>query len=107
MRQIARNLTDPLDGFLTGKHYLLMDRDSNFSTVFRSARRSRESPTDDFAKSTGQEDGRPQCPPQSALEALTWNRNARQNSSKRKRYASGSLQFRGQHTYFLTRMGVF
>ena len=37
MRQIARNLTDPFDGFLTGKRYLLMDRDSNFSSAFRSA----------------------------------------------------------------------
>ena len=37
MWQIARNQTDPFDGFLTGKHYLLMDRDSNFSTAFRSA----------------------------------------------------------------------
>ena len=37
MRQIARNLTDPLDGILTGKRYILMDRDSNFSHAFRSA----------------------------------------------------------------------
>ena len=37
MRQIARNLTDPFDGFLTGKRYVLMDRDSNFSSAFRSA----------------------------------------------------------------------
>ena len=37
MRQIARNLTDPFDGFLTGKRYVLMDRDASFSSVFRSA----------------------------------------------------------------------
>jgi hypothetical protein len=37
MRQIARNLTDPFDGFLTGKRYILIDRDSNFSVAFRSA----------------------------------------------------------------------
>ena len=28
MKQIARNLTDPFDGFLHGKKYVLMDRDS-------------------------------------------------------------------------------
>lgn len=37
MRRIARNLTDPFDGFLTGKRYVLMDRDTNFSSTFRSA----------------------------------------------------------------------
>ena len=35
MKQIARNLTDPFDGFLQGTRYLLMDRDSNFSLAFR------------------------------------------------------------------------
>ena len=35
MRQVARNLTDPFDGFLRGKRYLLMDRDSHFSRDFR------------------------------------------------------------------------
>lgn len=35
MKQIARNLTDPFDGFLKGKNYVLMDRDSNFSAAFR------------------------------------------------------------------------
>jgi transposase InsO family protein len=35
MKQIARNLTDPFDGFLRDKRYLLMDRDSNFSSAFR------------------------------------------------------------------------
>jgi putative transposase len=35
MKQIARNLTDPLDGFLRDKKYVLMDRDSNFSGAFR------------------------------------------------------------------------
>jgi hypothetical protein len=31
MKQIARNLTDPWDGFLRDKKYVLMDRDANFS----------------------------------------------------------------------------
>ena len=35
MKQIARNLTDPFDGFLAGKAQLLMDRDANFSMAFR------------------------------------------------------------------------
>jgi putative transposase len=35
MKQIARNLTDPFDGFLVDKKYVLMDRDSNFSSAFR------------------------------------------------------------------------
>ena len=35
MKQIARNLTDPMDGFLLGKRYALMDRDGKFSPAFR------------------------------------------------------------------------
>jgi len=35
MKQIARNLTDPLDGFLLGKRYVLMDRDGKFCPAFR------------------------------------------------------------------------
>jgi putative transposase len=35
MKQIARNLTDSLDGFLNGKRYLIMDRDTKFSSAFR------------------------------------------------------------------------
>ena len=35
MKQMARNLTDPFDGFLKDKRYVLMDRDSNFSQAFR------------------------------------------------------------------------
>ena len=35
MKQIARNLTDPWDGFLRDKKYVLMDRDANFSGAFR------------------------------------------------------------------------
>ena len=35
MMQIARNLTDAEDGFLNGKRYLIMDRDSKFSDGFR------------------------------------------------------------------------
>ena len=35
MKQIAKNLTDPFDGFLRDTKYVLMDRDSNFSAAFR------------------------------------------------------------------------
>jgi putative transposase len=35
MKQIARNLTDSIDGFLLGKRYVLMDRDAKFSPAFR------------------------------------------------------------------------
>ena len=35
MKQVARNLTDPFDGFLKDKKYVLMDRDGNFSLAFR------------------------------------------------------------------------
>ena len=35
MKQIARNLTDSFDGFLKDKKYVLMDRDTNFSSAFR------------------------------------------------------------------------
>jgi hypothetical protein len=35
MKQIARNLTDAVDGFLNGKRYVLMDRDGKFSPSFR------------------------------------------------------------------------
>ena len=35
MQQIARNLTDPTDGFLIGKQYVLMDRDGKFCPAFR------------------------------------------------------------------------
>jgi putative transposase len=35
MTQMARNLTAADDGFLCGKRYLLMDRDSKFSAAFR------------------------------------------------------------------------
>ena len=37
MKQIARNLTDPFDGFLKDKKYVLMDRDSNFRSAFRAS----------------------------------------------------------------------
>jgi transposase InsO family protein len=36
MKQTARNLTDSFDGFLLGKRYLLMDRDTKFCESFRS-----------------------------------------------------------------------
>ena len=34
MKQVARNLTDPFDGFLQDKRYILMDRDASFSAAF-------------------------------------------------------------------------
>ena len=35
MKQIARNLTDCVDGFLNGKRYLLLDRDGKFCPAFK------------------------------------------------------------------------
>ncbi len=35
MEQVARNLTDPFDGFLRNTQYLLMDRDTKFCEGFR------------------------------------------------------------------------
>ena len=35
MMQVGRNLTDPLDGFLRGKRWLILDRDQKFTTEFR------------------------------------------------------------------------
>jgi transposase InsO family protein len=35
MKQIARNLTDAEDGFLDGKRYMLMDRDTKFCVSFQ------------------------------------------------------------------------
>ena len=35
MKQIARNLTDPVDGFLGDTRYLIMDRDPLFTSCFR------------------------------------------------------------------------
>jgi transposase InsO family protein len=35
MLQVARNLTDAFDGFLLGKRYLLLDRDSKYTEEFR------------------------------------------------------------------------
>lgn len=35
MNQIARNLTDVGDGFLTGKRFLIHDRDPRFTEAFR------------------------------------------------------------------------
>ena len=40
MKQIARNLTDPFDGFLLGKRYVLMDRDTKFCPAFRNILRN-------------------------------------------------------------------
>jgi putative transposase len=36
MEQVARNATDGIDGFLTGKRYMIIDRDSRFTKEFRS-----------------------------------------------------------------------
>ena len=35
MQQVARNLTEGMDGFLNGKRYLIMDRDTKFTAEFR------------------------------------------------------------------------
>ena len=35
MMQVGRNLTDSFDGFLANKRFLIIDRDSKYSTVFR------------------------------------------------------------------------
>ena len=35
MKQIARNLTDPIDGFLLNTRYLILDRDSLYTAAFR------------------------------------------------------------------------
>ena len=35
MMQIARNLTDPHDGFLSHRRFLVLDRDSRYSPAFR------------------------------------------------------------------------
>jgi putative transposase len=35
MRQVARNLTDEIDGFLTNSRYLIMDRDTKYTDAFR------------------------------------------------------------------------
>jgi len=35
MKQIARNLTDVVDGFLNTKRFLIMDRDGKFCPAFR------------------------------------------------------------------------
>jgi len=34
-KQVAGNVTDPEDGFLKGKRYILMDRDTEFCEAFR------------------------------------------------------------------------
>jgi transposase InsO family protein len=35
MMQIGRNLTDPVDGFLADKKFVILDRDSKYSSAFR------------------------------------------------------------------------
>ena len=41
MMQVGRNLTDPFDGFLRGKRFLILDRDRKFTTEFRDLPRAR------------------------------------------------------------------
>ncbi len=36
IKQIARNITDPIDGLLLGARHLIMDRDAIFTAEFRS-----------------------------------------------------------------------
>ena len=40
MAQVARNLTDDVDGFLRSKRFLIIDRDSKFSDEFKSMLRN-------------------------------------------------------------------
>jgi putative transposase len=40
MKQVARNLTDGVDGFLVGKRYLIHDRDPLFTQEFRDTLRA-------------------------------------------------------------------
>ena len=35
MKQVARNLTDVSDGFLSNSRYLIMDRDTKYTEDFR------------------------------------------------------------------------
>jgi len=35
MMHVGRNLTDPFDGFLLGKRFLIMDRDKKYMAEFR------------------------------------------------------------------------
>ena len=35
IRQVGRNLTDPIDGFFREKRFCLMDRDTKFTAAFR------------------------------------------------------------------------
>jgi len=35
MMQVGRHLTDPFDGFLLAKRFLIMDRDKKFTEGFR------------------------------------------------------------------------
>ena len=35
MMQVGCNLTDPVDGFLLGKRFLILDRDKKFTSDFR------------------------------------------------------------------------
>ena len=37
MAQMARNLTDAVDGFLLNRHFLICDRDTKFTAQFRRA----------------------------------------------------------------------
>ena len=35
MIQVGRNLTDPVDGFLADKRFVILDRDSKYASAFR------------------------------------------------------------------------
>jgi hypothetical protein len=35
MKQIGRNLTDPVDGFVSDKRFIIMDRDREYCDTFR------------------------------------------------------------------------
>jgi putative transposase len=40
MHQIARNVTDPFDGILRGKRFLILDRDPLYTSQFRALLKS-------------------------------------------------------------------
>ncbi len=40
MQQIARNVTDPFDGILRGKNFLILDRDPLYTSQFRASLKS-------------------------------------------------------------------
>ena len=87
MQQIARNLTDIEDGFLQGKRYVLMDRDTKFSKRFREIL---EGAGGGGSASTAQE-SQLECPPReippidsggvSRQNGLLWRRDVAEGGS--------------------------